>query len=108
MAALTVQSLLSTVAQQSVGFAAAAAGGDTAPGGAVAGGWMRPLFLLVRNADAAPKTVTIPGHPQSPWVIPATTGFAVIPLIGGQNAIAYSAVTSVTVAVVSMQDALGG
>jgi hypothetical protein len=90
-------------------YAAAAAGGDQAPVG-------EKLFLHVKNGDASAKTVTIatPGTvgdlavADASQVIPAA-GNAVIPLKStyrdpatGRAAITYSAVTSVTVAVVQL------
>ncbi len=90
-----------------VAFAAANAGGDDVPSGVASA-------LLVRNTDATAKTVTIttPGTVdglaiEDPAVIvPATTGFAVIPLVGrlygASVLIAYSAVTGVTVAAIQL------
>ncbi|MFD6432820.1 hypothetical protein [Streptomyces venezuelae] len=90
-------------------FAAAAGGGDQAPCG-------EKLLLLVRNGDAASKTVTLatPGSvgdlpiADAQQVIPAS-GSAMFPLkavfrdpVTGRAGITYSAVTSVTVAVVQL------
>ncbi|MFJ6659709.1 hypothetical protein ACIQNG_25650 [Streptomyces sp. NPDC091377] len=90
-------------------YANAASGGDQAPTG-------EKLALHVRNGDAAAKTVTIttPGTvgdlavADAQQVIPAS-GNAFIPLKGvfrdpmtGRAAITYSAVTSVTVAVLQL------
>lgn len=91
-------------------FAAAAGGGDQAPTG-------EKLALIVRNGDATSKTVTIatPGSvgdlavADAVQVVPAA-GVAVIALksslfrdpLTGRAAITYSAVTSVTVAVVQL------
>lgn len=88
----------------SVTFAAAAAGGDTIPGGTKAAGWDRPVVLVVKNGSVSAMTVTVADHPQVS--VPAS-GEAVIPVNGGVyagaiKAITYSAVTSVTVAAVSL------
>lgn len=112
MAALATQSI---VYPQSTGptFVAAAAGGDTAKAG-------DRTRLIVKNAGGAPVTVTIPRYPttDSDGVavaaftvsVPATTGEKWIgPLYGtkftnpatGNVEIAYSGVTSVTVAVIT-------
>ena len=87
-------------------YAAAAGGGDQAPVG-------EKLVLHVRNGDASAKTVTVvtPGTvgdlavADAVQVIPAA-GSAFIPLKGvfrdpatGRASITYSAVASVTVAV---------
>lgn len=75
------------------------AGGDTVNAGVRAAGWDLPVVLLVRNTDAATKTVTIDGVP---YVIPATTGLGLVPVYAGVygmvKAIAYSAVAGVTIA----------
>jgi len=88
-----------------INFVAATAGGDVAPTGV-------GVALVVKNADASTKTVTIvtPGTVSGlaiadvSQIVPATTGIAVFPLIGrvvGSLAqISYSAVTSVTVGLV--------
>lgn len=91
-------------------FAAAAGGGDQAPVG-------EKLLLIVRNGDAAAKTVTLttPGTvgdlavADAQQVIPAS-GTAMFALkasafrdpVTGRASITYSAVTSVTVAVVQL------
>lgn len=89
---------------------AAAAANDTARVGA-------HLFMVVKNASGSSVNVTItyPGNlpsgdaiPDKVYAVPATTGEKWIPLlkeygdtsIGNQAAIAYSATTSVTRAVV--------
>lgn len=108
MAILSAQKLLIGGLQPA--FAAAAGGGDQAPVG-------EKLVLLVRNGDATSKTVTVatPGTvgdlavADAVQVIPAS-GTAAIPLkasafrdpLTGRAAITYSAVTSVTVAVLQL------
>lgn len=76
----------------------AAVGPDTVQAGIRAGAWELPIVLVVKNTDAAPKTVTVDGVP---FVVPATTGIAVIPIRRGYGAqlvtVTYSAVTGVTV-----------
>jgi hypothetical protein len=84
---------------------AAAVSGDEAPSGV-------GVILVIKNTDAATKTVTVttPGTVSGlaiadiSVVVPATTGIAIIPLIGrfvgSLAAITYSAVTGVTVGVV--------
>lgn len=85
---------------QNVSFAAAV-GPDTVESGAYAGGWDLAVVLIVRNTDAASKTVTVDGVA---YVVPATTGVAVIPIRRGARGIpvtvTYSATTGVTVAAV--------
>lgn len=99
MAALTVQD--ASAGLQDVVMSAAAGGGDTIAGGSRASGWDLGVFLLVRNTDAATKTVTVNGVA---YVVPATTGIAVIPVYaaayGTVRAVTYSAVTALTVAAV--------
>lgn len=104
MAAIPVNDL-PDAGLDNVNFAAANGGGDTvAIGGRRTGGHDLDLvLLLVRNTDAASKTVTVGSQPAR--TVPATTGFAVIPVfnegIGDPSvAVAYSAVTNVTVAAV--------
>lgn len=84
-------------------FAAATGGGDTIAAGASSGGWRRPVVLIVKNLDAATKTVTVAG--KTPVVVPATSGIGIIPIDSGNMGdvigVTYSAVTSVTVAAVS-------
>ncbi|MFC8124657.1 hypothetical protein [Streptomyces sp. NPDC057302] len=91
-------------------YAAAAGGGDQAPVG-------EKLLLIVRNGDATSKTVTLatPGTvgdlavADAVQAIPAS-GTAMFALkasafrdpVTGRAAITYSAVTSVTVAVVQL------
>lgn len=105
MAVLTVQDASEGLA--STTFAAAAAGGDSVAAGSRAGGWDFGVALLVRNTDAAAKTVTLTDSAgnATPYVVPATTGFGVIPIRSShglaQN-ITYSAVTGVTVAAVRL------
>lgn len=92
---------------------AAAAASDTAKTGP-------GLMLIVKNASGAPITVTLttPGnlgtgdaYPDKVYSVAATTGERWIPLLEaytdpttGQAAIAYSATTSVTRAVVKSYD----
>lgn len=101
MATLTIQEAAD--GNQSVAFAAAAGGGDAVAAGVRAGGWELPVVLLVRNTDAAAKTVTVDGVG---YVVPQTTGFAVIPIragaAGSLKPVTYSAVTGVTVAAVRL------
>lgn len=82
---------------------AASAGGDTITPGAGAAGWTTGVFLVVQNTDAAAKTATVDGVP---FVVPATTGLAVIPVNGfypnNPKTVTYSAVTGVTVAAVQV------
>ena len=86
---------------QSLTMNAAAGGGDSAPAGVKIGGWELPVVLVVRNTDASSKTVTVAGVA---YVVPATTGIALIPIRGSYKygdsvAITYSATTGVTVGV---------
>jgi hypothetical protein len=86
-----------------VAFAAATGGGDTvAPGNGAAGWDNDQVVLLVRNADAAPKTVTVVG--VGAVIVPAGDT-AAIPVPGtaapkAPTAVTYSAVTATTVAAV--------
>lgn len=100
MAVLPVQDASS--GNQSVTFQAAA-NGDQVPSGSRAAGWDLGVVLIVRNADAASKTVTVMG---TVYTVPATTGTAVIPVYatawGTLQTVVYSALTSVTVAVVRL------
>lgn len=102
MALLTVQD--ASAGLQDVVMGAANGGGDTAEPGMRAAGWGTGVFLLVRNTDAATKTVTVDGVG---YVVPATTGLAVIPLKGvypkNAKAITYSAVTNLSVALVQIE-----
>lgn len=104
MAAITIQNIPDGGLANAT-FAAANGGGDTvAIGGRRAGGFDNDtVLLLVRNANAATRDVTVGGG--SPITVPATTGFSVIPVYSeGINdpsvAVAYSAVTNVDVAAV--------
>ncbi len=76
----------------------AAVGPDTIQAGIVMGGWELPTILVVRNADAATKTVTVDGVA---YIVPATTGLAIIPIRRGIGTplvtVTYSATTSLTV-----------
>ena len=87
----------------------AAANGDQIASGAEMGGWDLPVILLVRNTDAASKTVTVDGVG---YVVPATTGIAVIPVrsgpLGALKTITYSALTGVTVAALRLYGAVAG
>lgn len=102
MAVLSVQDASAGLAPT---FVAATAGGDTVStvGTGDGGGWTLGLFILVRNADAAAKTVTVEG--MAPLSVPAA-GEGVIPVrvkhFGAAATITYSAVTSVTVAAVRL------
>jgi hypothetical protein len=104
MALLAVQN--ATAGLQDVVFSAATGGGDTAPAGTRAAGWDLGVFLVVNNRDAASKTVTVDG---TAYVVPLTTGVAIIPLYAGTygtvKAITYSAVTSLFVAAVRVAPA---
>lgn len=100
MAAIPIQEC--DLGNQNVSFAAAA-NGDTVAAGVKNGGWELPVALLVKNADVATKTVTVDGVG---YVIPANTGFGVIPIRAGAagtaKPITYSALTSLTVAAVRL------
>lgn len=102
MALLTIQD--ATAGLQDVVMGAATGGGDTVNPGARAGGWGTGVFLLVRNTDAATKTVTVDGVA---YVVPITTGLAVIPVKGVYpnipKAITYSAVTNLSIAAVQIE-----
>jgi hypothetical protein len=104
MAQLTVQDLSSGTGLPT--FVAAAGGGDTVRTDTAgsAGGWNLGLYLVVRNTDAAAKTVTVAG--LAGVVVPATTGVAIIPIarqhFGATRAVTYSAVTGVTVAAIQL------
>lgn len=99
MALLTVQDASAGLGAAT--FTAAAAGGDQIPQGTRAGGWQLGHVLLVNNGSASAVTVTIPDHPQ---VSVSAGELGVIPVYGvyrdSPRDIAYSAVTSVTVAAV--------
>lgn len=104
MAALTVQEV-TDAGLANITFTAAAGGGDTVVGAVRAGGWdSATVALIVRNADAATKNVTV--GTNAPITVPATTGMAIIPIVAGfdlaATAVTYSAVTSVTVAAVRL------
>lgn len=99
MAVIAIQE--AATGNQSITFAAAV-GPDTVAAGVKAGDWELPVALLVRNTDVAARTVTVDGVG---YVVPATTGFAVIPIRGGfgvPKTVTYSAVTNVTVAAVRL------
>lgn len=98
MAALTLQAV--PAGGLDIGaLAAAAGGGDTVQvTNNEMGGWeSSPAVFIVRNGDAASKTVTVDGTA----LIVAAGAIGIVPLktgYGGKNiAVTYSAVTSVTV-----------
>lgn len=104
-----------TVVDGSAGFATAtlgtpAGGGDTAAGGLFAGGWQFPVVLVVKNADTTATTVTVGG--LAGVSVPATTGVAVIPIVGSPVGaaipITYSKVTALTVTPVRLTNPLTG
>jgi hypothetical protein len=105
MALLQLQEAANGLAN--VAFSPASGGGDSIPVGARVGGWDLMIALVVKNTDAAAKTVTVAG---TPYVVPATTGLAVIPCQqpGGvgygvtTRAISYSAATNLSVAAVRL------
>lgn len=91
----------------SLTFETPAGGGDVIPAGSIrAGGHeLETVLLLVRNANAATRTVTVGDQP--PVVCPATTGVSVIPVTSqGRNEtgipVTYSAVADLDVAVVRL------
>lgn len=97
MAVFTVQDASKGI--QDLTMNTANSGGDSVAGGVKMGGWELPVVIVVRNTDAASKTVTVQG---TAYVVPATTGIALIPVRGSTKygdsvAITYSAVTGVTV-----------
>src|SRR6266508_21414 len=103
MALLTVQDASNGLA--SVAFVAASAGGDTVPRGRRGAGWSTGVLVEVRNASAGAVTVTAagPAGVTRQYIVPATTGTAMIPVHGIYDhveTVTYSAVTSVTVAAV--------
>lgn len=95
MALIAIQEAEAGVASVNL---AAAVGPDTIQAGVRNGGWELPIILVVKNTDAATKTVTVDG---TPYVVPATTGFAVVPIRRGlpnqSVTVTYSATTGVTV-----------
>lgn len=106
MAVLTIQEAQDGIQSVTMG---SAADGDQIASGAEMGGWDLPVILLVRNTDAAAKTVTVDGIAA---VVPATTGIAAIPVrsgpIGALKTITYSALTGVTVAALRFYSAVPG
>lgn len=83
----------------------AAAAGQTIPantGTRSMGGWeSESVFLIAFNTDVATRDVTVGG--QAAVTVPANTGVAVIPVLnpgvnGAAQAVAYSAVGNVSVA----------
>lgn len=109
MAALTVQD--GSAGYAAASFAAASGGGDTVAGGVIDGGWHLPVVLLVKNADTTATNVTVGS--LAAVSVPATTGVAVIPVVGGGVSygtavpVTYSKVTSLTVAAVRLTPPLG-
>lgn len=106
MADLTLRELPEGGAAAANWFAAAAAN-QTIPAKVStvrgAGFDTETVLLLVQNTDAASRTVTVGS--QAPVTVPATTGFAVIPVQSpGRNhtaiPVAYSATANVSVALV--------
>lgn len=101
MALLTPQDASAGLAN--VPRVAATGGGDTIGPGMNAAGWSTGVFLLVQNGDATATTVTVDG---TPYVVPATTGLALVPVKGvypdKPRNITYSKVTSLTVAAVQI------
>jgi hypothetical protein len=108
MAVITVQDGSAGYAANAAAYVAATAGGDTVAGGIRAGGWHIPVVLLVRNTDAATRTVTVGSLPGV--VVPATTGVAVIPVVGspygGAIPVTYSSAVGVTVAAARLTNPL--
>lgn len=99
MALLTVQNASNGLGD--VTTQAAAGGGDTVSPGGGAGGWSLGTFLLVFNADATPTNVTVEG--MAVVAVPnGSRGIIPIPYkhFGSVRSIAYSKVTSLTVAAV--------
>lgn len=108
MALLAVQDVPETGVGD-VTFVAATGTGDSAPFGG-------NHVLIVKNTDLAVRTVTVSSPDIEPSLriadivrtVPASTGIALIPLLGrlvGATAtIAYSAVSGVTVAVVKLAE----
>ena len=105
MAALTVQDGSAGLAPS---FGAATGAGDTVAGGIFDGGWSLPVVLVVKNADATSTNVTVGSLPAVS--VPATSGTAVIPVVGSPYGAAvpvtYSKVTSLTVAAVRLTSPL--
>jgi len=107
MAVLTVQD--GSAGIQDVTMSACAGGGDSVAAGVKVGGWELPVVLVVKNGDASTKTVTVSGVA---YIVPATTGVAVIPVRAGYHygdsvAITYSAVTSLSIGAVRLSSPLG-
>jgi hypothetical protein len=104
MAAITIQEVPEAGLANAT-FAAANGGGDTvaAKTKRLGGYDLETTLLLVRNTDAATRDVTVGS--LAAVTVPATTGFAVIPIPDeGINdasvAVSYSAVANLTVAAV--------
>jgi hypothetical protein len=99
MAVLTIQN--GTNGLQDVTTTPAAGGGDTVAQGTRVAGHDLGVVLVVRNADATTTTVTVNGVG---YVVPATTGLALIPIFGtyfgAAVPVTYSKVTSLTVGAV--------
>ncbi len=104
MAVIAIQN--GTAGLQDVTTAAASGGGDTIAQGTRAAGWDQSVVLVVRNADATPTTVTTP---SGAFIVPATTGLAIIPVsgiyFGAAVPVTYSKVTSLTVGAVRLAPA---
>lgn len=107
MAVLAVEDASAGI--QSLTMNTCAGGGDSVAGGARMGGWELPVVAVVRNTDAATKTVTVQGVA---YIVPATTGIALIPIRGSMKpgdsvAITYSAVTNLTIGIGRLTSPLG-
>lgn len=81
---------------------AADAAGDDVPQGSRGGGWDLPVVLYVNNGDASAHTVTTS---SGDYAVPAGAQ-ALVPVHGIYNGsnqtVTYDAVTSVTVAAISL------
>ncbi len=108
MAALTTQSVSRAVPLSGRTYASCTAGGDTFSSG-------DEVYLNVKNAGGSPQTVTVatPGTVEGiaesgfGFSVPATTGDVLVGpfpvhLFGVTASITYTAVTSLTIAVLSM------
>ncbi len=108
MAALTTQSVSRAVPLSGRTFASCTSGGDTFSAG-------DEVYLEVKNADSGSHTVTVatPGTVEGiaesgfQFTVPATTGNVLVGpfpvhLFGVTASVTYSAVTSQTIAVLSM------
>src|SRR5690348_7676360 len=108
MAALNTQFVSRAVPLTTRTFASCAAGGDTFATG-------DEVYLEVKNAGGSSQTVTVatPGNVEGigesgfAFQVPATTGDVIVGpfptrLFGVNASVTYSAVTSLTIAVLSM------